>query len=71
MMTDLHKQKIINFIHNMPYSKWQQFEGKFTEEERSFIIWLCQNQKKGSLETDGTSYQEETHSKFRKLLPIP
>ena len=69
-MTDAHKKRIINFIQNMPASKWQQFEGKFNSEERGFVIFLIQNQKGGTLETDGVSYREETHTKFRKLLSI-
>ena len=65
-MTQENKDKIIKGIQNMPFDTWRSFE-KMGEEERAYIIFLCQNQKGSSLEADGISYQPEGHTKFRKI----
>jgi hypothetical protein len=62
----MSEEKIIDFIKNMKESEWVSL-GQFTQEARQYIIFLIQTQTSGALETDGISYQEETHKKFRKL----
>lgn len=66
MLNNQRKNKLITAMQNMSYSTWVQLN-KYSQEEQAYVLFCIQNQKSGAFETDGISYQPETHTKFRKL----
>lgn len=62
----MNKQNIINILKRLPYNEYLWLN-QFTKEEKDFIIHLCETQKRGELETNGTASDINTQTKLRKL----
>ncbi len=66
MLTPTQKQKLITMMQNLKCTEWVDLN-KYTQEEQAHLIFCIQNQKGAQFETNGISYQPETHTKFRRL----
>lgn len=66
VLTQQQKNKIKNYLRNLPEMEWHYFKNH-TQLEAAYILMIIQNQKGSTLETDGVSYKEETHTKFRRI----
>lgn len=66
MITDAQKNNIIAKIINLKEGEdiWLK---DFSIEEKLFIIKLCEDQKTGTLETNGTASDINSQTKLKKI----
>lgn len=66
MITDAQKNNIIAKIINLKEGEaiWLK---DFSIDEKLFIIKLCEDQKTGTLETNGTASDVTSQTKLRKI----
>ena len=64
-MTKAERIHIFNTLQQMQYDQWYDHI-LWTQNQWRIVIEICQSQKKGELETNGTDSDHSTITKIRK-----
>ncbi len=60
------RAQVFKTLQAMPYNEWHDHT-EWTQKQWAFIITVCQTQKRGELETNGTDSDHGTITMIRKI----